>query len=443
MPFSHATPSLRYWFSQIAAVLDARSAPRCLSLLFGVLVATGRRTVTAWLRAAGIAPQFRPAYTTVAAVGRHTDSLADGLLHRVLQPLLSGVDRILLGIDDTPTQRSGPHVQGAGLHHNPTPGPAGAAFVYGHSWVVLGWLGRHPTWGTVALPLLARLYVRAKTLPRVPEAIRPVFRTKLELAVQLVDWALAALKGWSKPLWVVVDGAFAKAPFLKPVCRAGVTIVSRLRKDAALHSLPGPSRPGQRGRRRIYGEQRIDLAKRAGQRRGWQTGIFDLYGQATRKRYKTFRATWRPAGGEIRVVLVREPDRWVAFFCTQPEATVADVLESVAARFSLETAFRDLKQVVGAGQQQVRKLATNVGAFHLCLWGYTLTEAWAWGQEAERLVDRSGSPWDDATRRPSHADKRRAWRRELLGAEIQATLAAAHRETDWRACAERLLDLAC
>jgi hypothetical protein len=35
--------------------------------------------------------------------------------------------------------------------------------------------------------------------------------------------------------------------------------------------------------------------------------VFDLYGAPTRKRYKTFLATWRPATGLIRVVLVDEP----------------------------------------------------------------------------------------------------------------------------------------
>jgi hypothetical protein len=110
----------------------------------------------------------------------------------------------------------------------------------------------------------------------------------------------------------------------------------------------------------------VDLAKRAGQRRGWATGTFDLYGEATPKRYKTFVATWRPAGGAIRVVVVDEPTGWVAYFCTDSAATVADTLGCVAERFSLETAFRDCKEVVGAGQQ-VRFVWANVGAFHLCL----------------------------------------------------------------------------
>jgi hypothetical protein len=56
--------------------------------------------------------------------------------------------------------------------------------------VVLGWLAHHPAWGTIALPLLARLYVRQKDLARVPPDHRPAFRTKLELAVELVHWAV-------------------------------------------------------------------------------------------------------------------------------------------------------------------------------------------------------------------------------------------------------------
>lgn len=65
-------------------------------------------------------------------------------------------------------------------------------------------------------------------------------------------------------------------------------------------------------------------------------------------------ATWRPAGGAIRVVLVDDPKGWVAFFCTDITATVADILECMADRLSLEITCRDVKEVVGAGQQQVR-----------------------------------------------------------------------------------------
>jgi hypothetical protein len=442
MTSSHQDARLCQWFLQLAAPLDRRSVPRLVLLFLGAVLARGRRTVTCWIRAAGQGHQFRPCYTALAGAGKHTDWIAARLLFGVVKPLVADLPRLTLALDDTPTPRFGPHVQGAGVHHNPTPGPAGSPFLYGHVWVVLALLVTHPAWGTIALPLLARLYVRRKNLAGIPEANRMEFQTKLELAVELLRWAVSHLKSLGKPLWLVADGAYAKAPILKPAIALGMTVVSRLRKDAALQSVPGPRAPRQRGRPRTYGDERIDLAKRAGQRRGWSTGVFDLYGQSTQKRYKTFLATWRPAGGVIRVVLVDGPIGPVAFFCTDPAASVAEILGAVADRFALETAFRDCKEVVGAGQQQVRLAWANVGAFHVCLWTLTMTEAWAWGRSTEELVDRSASPWDDSSRRPSHADKRRAWRLELLGAEFRAILHPGLTEGEIQAAAERLLRLA-
>jgi hypothetical protein len=89
-------------------------------------------------------------------------------------------------------------------------------------------------WGVIALPLLARMYVRAKDVPAIYPQHRPEFQTKLEMAVELLRWAHCWLKYLGKPLWVVVDGAYAKAPFLKLAMSLGMTVVSRLRKDAAL-----------------------------------------------------------------------------------------------------------------------------------------------------------------------------------------------------------------
>jgi hypothetical protein len=443
MRFSHATRPLGHWFFALAGALDPRSAARLVRLLFGVLLARGRRTVTSWIRAAGLSAEFRPCYTTVSAAGKRAGGIAARLLHAVLRPLVSRMERLVFALDDTPTARYGPFVQGAGRHHNPTPGPAGSPFVYGHVWVVLGLLACHPVWGVIALPLLARLYVRRKDLASIDKKHRPAFRTKLELAVELLKWA----KGWlgflDKPLWVVADGAYAKAAFLKPLIKLGFVVVSRLRKDAALRSVPGERPAGKRGRPRIYGEERIVLAKRAGQRRGWQTGTFALYGEAATKRYKTFLATWPPAGGVIRVVLVDESAGWMAFFSTDPEASVADVLGCVADRFSLETCFRDVKEVVGVGQQQVRHVWASVGSFHLCLWTFTLTEAWAWERAEETLIGhRQASPWDDKPRRPSHADKRRTLRQEILGEELAAVLRKRANHESIRNLAERLLNLA-
>jgi hypothetical protein len=65
---------------------------------------------------------------------------------------------------------------------------------------------------------------------------------------------------------VVADGAYATKEVLKPAAVLGMTVVSRLRQDAAPRTLTGPRPADKRGPPRTYGPDVIDLAKRAGQR---------------------------------------------------------------------------------------------------------------------------------------------------------------------------------
>ena len=152
------------------------------------------------------------------------------------------------------------------------------------------------------------------------------------------------------------------------------------------------------------------------------------YGKPVTKTIKTFLATWRPAGGVIRVVLVQEEDDWLPFFCVNPEATPQEILEAMADRGAEEQTFKDVKEVWGAGQQQVRNL-----------WMYSLVEAWAWKRSDEELIDRRASPWDSEPRRPSHADKRKALQRGILQGEIEEALAGRPSKAKIRALAQRLL----
>jgi hypothetical protein len=188
MPLSRLPAPLFAWLSDITAALDRRSAPRLFLLFVGALFAKGRRTVTSWFRPAGIRTDFRCAYTALRAAGRRVDALSYRLICAVLKPLMrrAGQGPLRFAIDDTPTARYGPRVQGAGIHHNPSPGPAGEKFVYGHVWVCLAWLARHPAWDTLALPLRALLYVRAKDVPKLVKHYPWTFHTKLQLAAELV-----------------------------------------------------------------------------------------------------------------------------------------------------------------------------------------------------------------------------------------------------------------
>jgi hypothetical protein len=412
------------WSQWLAAGLHARNRWRLPVLLVGILFAHGRRTVTTWLRAAGVSDDYQDYYYFLAALGRKTKSAATQLLLLLLRTLPLP-DRLLAVIDDTPTKRYGPHVEGADIHRNPTPGPADQKYLYGHIWVTLSLALRHPCFGSLALPLRAMLYVRQKTIAKIPKWRGWTFATKLVLAARLVEWIAPIVKQAGKTLWIVVDGGYVKAPFLKRALRAGVTVIGRLRKDAALRDLPRKLRRGQRrgpGRPPKYGKHKISLAKRAAHREGWEVAQCTVYGETVTKLYKTFLATYRPVGGLIRVVIVQEDEDWYPFFSTDPNATAVEIIETFADRATIEQDFHDVKEVWGTGQQQVRNIWTNLAVYHLNLWMHTLVELWSWNRPHDKLCDRSDSPWDDADRRPSHANRRKALCQHILRTELSTIM---------------------
>jgi hypothetical protein len=336
------TTAVTAWIERLAGLLDRRVAWRLLPIFAGLLFAAGRRTVSSWLRAGGLSKHYQDYYYFLASLGHKVESLAAAVLQIAVQ-VIDPPGRVLLAIDDTPSKRYGPKVEGAGIHHNPTPGPAGAKFLYGHVWVTLAWVLRHPQWDAIGLPLLARMYVRQKDIDAqwLPLLRHVTFQTKLEMAAALLTWAARWLKYLGRTVWVVADGAYAKRVFLQAAAAARVTVVSRMRKDAALFEVPVPPKQRGRGRPRKYGPKSISLAKRAGQSRGWRMEAIRLYGVEESRRYKTFLATYPPAGGLIRVVLVQELevlDQWRAYFCTDVQATVREILEAVADRSAIEIA---------------------------------------------------------------------------------------------------------
>jgi hypothetical protein len=413
--------------ASLASLLDARQADLLGPLFQGILFAHGRRTATSWFRAGDLAVDFHRGYDLLGTLGRDKIDVGGSLLFQRLRRSIDPGPHWLFALDDSPTERYGPCVEGAGLHHNPTPGPGHQRFLYGHVWVTCGWVVRHPQWHTVCLPLGADLYIRQGDLDKIEPTRRPAFQTKLELAGARIDRLAEQLAHHPVPLWVSHDGGYTKRPVFRAAAAASrahdvrVVLVGRLRRDAALWSLPPVVAEGQRrsrGKPRKYGRQRLSLAKRAAQPQGWQQVECFQYQHQVTKTVKTFLATYKPAGGLIRVVIVKEEDGWLPYYCLDEKATAADILEAMAGRTSLEQTHADVKEVEGAGQQQLRNLQANVAAYNLCLWTQTLVEWWAWDKDAKELCDRSGSPWDTTARRLSHAEKRKALQQKCLTEEF-------------------------
>jgi hypothetical protein len=409
----------------LCACVDKRWAFRLEIIFSGMLLANDRRTASAWFAAAGVRDDWDRFYDCLRSIGRSRKRVSTGLLRLILKWFGHlNQDRIVLAMDDSPTARYGRHVEGAGVHHNPTPGPADGDWVYGHNWVTLAWLATHPQFSIIALPLMSMLYVRKVDVPKLKQKYDWQFKTKHELGIEMMTWFMQTLRavGIQVPVWLAVDGAYAVRPFLLPLLSMGVTVASRLRVDARLYDLP-PSSSGKRGRPRKYGYCRISLAKRAGHPNGWQSITYKCRGVEVTRQCKTFLATSPLVGDAIRVVIVRfESGTWAPYFCTDTTADARQILETIAARWAIEEQFHDVKEVYGGGQQQVRNVFSNIACWNMNQWLYTIVELCSWNETAEVLTDRSDRPWDNPSRRPSHADRRRRIVREMLHEQFNVAL---------------------
>lgn len=165
---------------------------------------------------------------------------------------------------------------------------------------------QHALWGSIGLPIGSWLHVRKCDVEKLSAESKWTPQTQLVQAAELVLRASRRVRAAGRQVWVVADGAYAKRPFVRPLMADGITVVGRLRKDAALHDVPPVVQKPGPGRPRTYGINEISLAKRAAHPQGWSEVTCSVNGQEVIKPVKTFLATHETFGGTIRMVISKE-----------------------------------------------------------------------------------------------------------------------------------------
>jgi hypothetical protein len=421
-------------------------------LVAGWVHCPGRHTVTAVVLAAGAVGHWHVSvfHRFFSRARWDLDALGQVVFRLALRWVPATAPLVVL-VDDTLARKHGKAIALGSMHHDPLLSTVRKAFAsFGHVWVVLAlWVplpfGPQGQAKGIAVPVLFRLYVgsrrgnradaagggrRATSGPRYrraraafpPAARRP---TKPELAREglavVARWAAAGAPG--RTVYAVGDTT--------STCRttmegrpANVEAVGRLRPDAALFAPPPPRRPGQRGRPRTRGARLPTpqaLAAARTRRGTWHRLRLVLYGKPVAPLVCRGTALWYGAlrAQPIRFVVVRDPSgrrRDEAFCCTDLAAGAAFILTTYAKRWSLETAFFDLKQALGFEEAQtqaapaVRRTAPFAGLV------YALVVLWA----AQQV--RAGQPlrWP---RRPWYRHKSSPSFHDLLTALRQAGLA--------------------
>jgi len=350
---------------KFAPMMTAPTFKNLAALVLGWVLCLGRRTFTRVVRAAApwtdgkdysVFPRFLS--RAVWAVEKLTPVLVALVL-----PWLPEVPSIL--VDDTLCRKTGPHLWGAGMHHDPLRSTYGGSrtvsFAYGHNWVVMSlWLPLpwNPARG-VAIPVAFRLYRQKRRCPS------GEYRKRTDLAREALDAVLACLPG--KRVCLVGDREYAcRALFCKLPARVG--LVGPIPMNAALYDEP-EARPG-RGRPRVKGARLPTPARMASDPAiPWEPRTLTLYGRKVTVLVKTCRALWYSAarGHPGRVVVTRDPSGRIedrAYFGTgstlDEKMSLADIvppdadetLTSFARRWTAEEMHRNTKQYLGLEDPQ-------------------------------------------------------------------------------------------
>src|SRR5215211_3596360 len=252
-------PAMLHLLAPFAPCFSRRILCHALVLLAGTLLAPGRRTVAAALRAMGLEHGKRfERYHRVLSRDRWSGLAVGRTLLGLLVAAFVPTGPLLIGVDETVERRRGARIAAKGIYRDPVRS-SHSHFVKasGLRWVCLMLLVPVP-WArrTWALPFLTAL---------APSERYDRARGRRHKA--LTDWAgqlLLVVRRWwpERPIVAVADSGYAALEFLA-ACRswrAPVAVVTRLRLDAALDEPAPPRRPRQNGRPRLKGARLPTLA---------------------------------------------------------------------------------------------------------------------------------------------------------------------------------------
>jgi hypothetical protein len=334
-------------------------------LLMGAILAPGKRTVTAALRVMGLSEERHfQNYHRVLNRASWSNLLLARVLLGVLVKVFAPEGALILGLDDTIERRRGEQITAKGIYRDPVRSShshfvkaSGLRWLCAMLLVDIPWAQR--VW---ALPVLTALCPSERFYEKKPRVHKKLTAWARQLIVQLRRW----LPG--RELIFVGDSSYAVIDLLGDVQRMGqVSLITRLRLDAALYDLAPPRPKHTKGRPRLKGKRRPPLQQVADDpTTPWtKLKLTPWYGEAQREvEVCTDTAIWYHAGKApvaVRWVLIRDPqDEFAtqALLSTNLAHAPQQMLEWFVRRWTIEVTFEEARAHLGIEtQRQWSKLA--------------------------------------------------------------------------------------
>jgi hypothetical protein len=395
-------------------------------LVAGLAGQVRRRTVCGMLSGAGLSrgwPHDRAHYFFARARWQ-VDELGLAVARLVVMLLVPPDAAITVAVDDSLFRRSGRRVCGAAWQHDGS-SPARDKLSFGTCFVTAGIVVALPFCSRpVCLPVLARLHVPGKGPARGKARKRdPAPASAVSCAAGLVALLAGAFPG--RTVHVAADAHY-HGPAIKDL-PATVTWTTRLPRNAVLYALAPPRirKPGRPPRKGPRLGTPAGLAAAA----AWTPATVHIYGRDQDQDLAEVTCLWYGCldTRTVRVILARDARGTLALVTTDLDTSPAELITRYAARWGIEQAFADARNVLGAGEarNRVRRAVERTVPFALLV--HTLVIIWY----ARHGYDRSGitarraaEPWYNTKTEPAFEDMLTKLRRVLITARISGGSAA-------------------
>jgi hypothetical protein len=368
-------------------------------LILGTLLAVGRRTVCAALRFMGLGGEKRfHKYHRVLSLVKWSGLKASYiLLDLLIKCFASDTEPLVFGIDETIERRRGTKIKARGIYRDPVQS-SHAHFVKcsGLRWMSLMLLTPIPWAGRIwALPFLTVLAPSERYCEEQGKHHKKITEWARGMIFGLHRW----LKG--RAAVVVADSSYAVLELLSAV-KDKVSMITRLRLDAALYD-PVPPRPkGKPGPHRLKGPRQPTLGTRlTDPLTKWQTLTIELWYGETNKKIKVAHGTaiWYHSGMSpvrIKWVLIKEEQgkaQPAALLSTNTELSEQQIISYFIRRWSMEGTFEQVRTHLGVETQRQwsdQAIALTTPSLMAL---FSITALWADDLQQKQPLPKADTAW--------------------------------------------------
>jgi hypothetical protein len=404
-------------------------------LVAGLCGQVRRRTVCGMLLGAGLSrcwPHDRAHYF-FARARWEADQLGLAVAQLAVMALVPDGAPLAVAVDDSLFRRRGRKVAGAAWQHDGS-APGKGKVGFGTCFVTCGIVVALPFCARpVCLPVLARLHVPSPGKKPARAARRQAIAgSRVSQAAALVTLLAAAFPG--RAVHVVADAAY-HGPALKEL-PASVSWTTRLPKNAVLYDLAPPRvrKPGRPPRKGPRLGTPADLAAAA----CWTPATVHAYGRDQATDLAEITCLWYGCldTTTVRVILARHNGTVLALVSTDLGIAPASLIQRYAARWSIEQAFADARNILGAGEARSRARRAVERTVPFALIVHTLVVIW-YARHGHDPADishrRQAEPWYQTKAGPAFEDMLIKLRRTIITTRISRGSAAQPTPAETRA----------